>query len=73
MEAEIRSQLQQNVTDTKNGRRTNEGESGDASRRECFPSKYEGLGAAITAELMISFWFGGHLSCWGSGCLESLP
>ena len=31
-------------------------------------TKYEGLGAAITAELMI-----GYLCCWGSGQPELLP
>ena len=28
------------------------------SEQPTAPSKYEGLGAAITAELMIGFWFG---------------
>ena len=45
--------LEPNVADTKNGRRTNEG--GKAVNPKY---KYTGLGAAITAELMIGLWFG---------------
>ena len=30
----------------------------EMSQQLSTPSKYAGLGAAITAELMISFWFG---------------
>ena len=28
------------------------------SKQETTPSKYEGLGSAMAAELMIGFWFG---------------
>ena len=33
-------------------------ETTDLREQQTTPSKYAGLGAAITAELMIGFWFG---------------
>ena len=49
---------ERNVAETKNGRRTNEEDKQKLSTQNAFPCKYAGFGVAITAELMIGFWFG---------------
>ena len=42
------------------------------SEQLAIPSKYAGLGAAITAELMIGFWFGVMLAAGVADSLKHL-